>query len=367
MKSIINFKGFLIFCLLIIISNKSNSNECLTKKGLNIGFIENSYIDYKYYLYYALGDYSQTNDIKFIISEVNQNADEFDIIFGEYRDLKKLSLNQTQIPNEVLDFYKNNKIEIIENLLPLDLDTFILLSQENIQSLTFEELSELYDPIKYTLGMSFKPKEDIINLLIYHLEHPSIDFNKLPFEQILDLFVKTYENQNKNILNNNFTEIYNSFENSENIYTLFSDGILLNKNIEFESFQLFPKSKFIWDDEKGTYQENFENIPLSFYGFSAYLNDFQSSDFICYLIDEKVRLKAFKDFNIQLSPLSIYEVENIKDKLPKKYLKILSNKNKNIYTPKYSLEYKKYDLFLKVIFDEKENEDLFGNRNYLNR
>ena len=107
MKSIINFKVFLIFCLLIIISNKSYSNECLTKKVLNIGFIENRYIDYKYYLYYALGDYSLLNDIEFTISEVNQNANEFDIIFGEYRDLEKLSLNQTQIPDKVLNFYND--------------------------------------------------------------------------------------------------------------------------------------------------------------------------------------------------------------------------------------------------------------------
>ena len=62
---------------------------------------ENSYIDYKYYLYYALGDYSLLNDIEFTISEVNQNANEFDIIFGEYRDLKKLAsqlqINQNKI------------------------------------------------------------------------------------------------------------------------------------------------------------------------------------------------------------------------------------------------------------------------------
>jgi len=44
---------------------------------LNIGFIENNYIDYKYYLYYALGDYSLINDVEFTISEVNQNANEF--------------------------------------------------------------------------------------------------------------------------------------------------------------------------------------------------------------------------------------------------------------------------------------------------
>ena len=209
MKSIINFKGFLIFCLLIIISNKSNSNECLTKKGLNIGFIENSYIDYKYYLYYALGDYSLLNDIEFTISEVNQNANEFDIIFGEYRDLEKLSLNQTQIPDKVLNFYNDNEIEITGNLFPLDLDTFIILSKDNNQRLTFEEFSELYNPIKYTLGMSFQTKEDIINLLIYHLEQPSINLNSVSFELIADLFLKTYENLNKNILNNDFLEVYN--------------------------------------------------------------------------------------------------------------------------------------------------------------
>ena len=108
MKSLINFKGFLIFFLLTL-SNNSNSNECLIKKELNIGFIENSYIDYKYYLYYALGDYSLLNDIEFTISEVNQNANEFDFIFGEYRDLEKLSLNQTQIPDKVLNFYNDNE------------------------------------------------------------------------------------------------------------------------------------------------------------------------------------------------------------------------------------------------------------------
>ena len=117
MKSIINFKGFLIFCLLIIISNKSNSNECLTKKGLNIGFIENSYIDYKYYLYYALGDYSLLNDIEFTISEVNQNANEFDIIFGEYRDLEKLSLKRNNSRGKVKRSKKVKRIRIGINLL----------------------------------------------------------------------------------------------------------------------------------------------------------------------------------------------------------------------------------------------------------
>ena len=366
MKSIINFKGFLIFCLLIIISNKSNSNECLTKKGLNIGFIENSYIDYKYYLYYALGDYSLLNDIEFTISEVNQNANEFDIIFGEFKDLAKLSLNQTQVPNKVLNFYNDNEVEVMGNIFPLDLDTFILLSQDDYEKLNFEEFSELYNPIKYTLGMSFKTKEDIINLILYHLEQPSINVNSLSFELTADLFSKTYQNLNKNIVSNNFLEVFNSYENSENVYTLFSDGILLNKNVDFKSFQLFPKSKYIWDSDEGVFKESIESKPLSFYGFSAYLNNSQSSGLLCYLIDEKVRIKAFKDFNIQLSPLSINEVSSIENDLPDSYKKILENKNKNVLKPNYSLENKNYDLFSGLIFGKYKYDDIIDNQDYLN-
>ena len=361
-----NTKVLLIFFLSLIFQKNSIANECLIKKELNIGFIENNYIDYKYYLYYALGEYSLINDVEFTISEVNQNANEFDIIFGEFRDLAKLSLNQTQVPNKVLNFYNNNEVEFMGNIFPLDLDTFILLSQDNYEKLNFEEFSELYNPIKYTLGMSFKTEEDIINLILYHLEQPSINVNSLSFELTADLFSKTYQNLNKNIVNNNFLEVFNSYENSENVYTLFSDGILLNKNIEFRSFQLFPKSKYIWDSEEGVFKENLESKPLSFYGFSAYLNNSQSSGFLCYLIDEEVRLKAFKDFNIQLSPLSINEVRSIEDDLPDNYKKILENKNKNIYKPNYSSENKNYDLFSGLIFGKYKYEDIIDNQDYLN-
>ncbi len=344
----------------------STSNECLKKEKLNIGLFENSYIDYKYYLYYTLGEYSLLNNIEFTISEVNQNANEFDILFGEYGDLTKLSLRPTQIPDKVLSFYNNNEVEITENLFPLDLDTFILLSKDNHKKLTFEEFSKLYNPIKYTLGMSFKSEEDIINLMTYHLEKPSIDLNSLTFDLTADLFTKSYENINKNIINNSFSEVYTSYENSENVYTLFSDGILLYKNIDFRSFQLFPKSKYTWDDEVGIFIENLEIKPLSFYGFSAYLNDSQSSGFLCYLIDEEVRLKTFKDFNIQLSPLSINELKNIKEELPDSYIKILENKNKNILKPNYSSERQNYDLFLGLIFGRNKFEGIFDNQDYLN-
>ena len=361
-----NSKVFLIFFLLLIFQKNSIANECLIKKELNIGFIENNYIDYKYYLYYALGEYSLINDVEFTISEVNQNANEFDIIFGEFKDLAKLSLNKTQIPNKVLNFYNDNEVEVMGNIFPLDLDTFILLSQDDYEKLNFEEFSELYNPIKYTLGMSFKTKEDIINLIIYHLEQPSINVNSLSFELTADLFSKTYQNLNKNIVNNNFLEVFNSYENSENVYTLFSDGILLNKNIEFRSFQLFPKSKYIWDNDDGVFKKSIDSKPLSFYGFSAYLNNSQSSGLLCYLIDEEVRLKAFRDFNIQLSPLSINEVRSIEDDLPDNYKKILENKNKNVLKPNYYLENKNYDLFSGLIFGKYKYDDIIDNQDYLN-
>ena len=366
MKFLNNLKIILIFLLLFLVPSSLVSNECLTKNKLNIGLIENNYLDYKYYLYYALGEYSSLNNVEFTIREINQDANEFDIIFGEFRDLAKLSLNPTQIPDKVLKFYKDNQIEVTENLFPLDLDTFILISQDDNNKLTFEEFSELYNPIKYTLGMSFQTKEDIINLITYHLEQPFIDLSSLSFELTTHLFAKTYENLNKNIIKNNFLEVYNSYENLENVHTLFSDGILLNKNINYKSFQLFPKSKFIWDDEEGLFRENLDNKPISFYGFSAYLNNSQSSGFLCYLIDEEVRFKAFKDFNIQLSPLSINEIKNIKDELPNNYIKILENKNKNIFKPNYSSEDKNYDLFLSLIFGKNKFNEIFGNHDYLN-
>ena len=366
MKFSYNSKVFLILFFLFIFQKNSIANECLIKKELNIGFIDNNYIDYKYYLYYALGEYSLINDVEFTISEVNQNANEFDIIFGEFRDLAKLSLNQTQIPNKVLNFYNDNEVEVMGNIFPLDLDTFILLSQDDYEKLNFEEFSELYNPIKYTLGMSFKTKEDIINLIAYHLEQPSINVNSLSFELTADLFSKTYQNLNKNIVNNNFLEVFNSYENSENVYTLFSDGILLNKNIEFRSFQLFPKSKYIWDSDEGVFKKSIDSKPLSFYGFSAYLNNSQGSGLLCYLIDEEVRLKAFRDFNIQLSPLSINEVRSIEDDLPDNYKKILENKNKNVFKPNYSSENKNYDLFSGLIFGKYKYDDIIDNQDYLN-
>ena len=60
---------------------------------------------------------------------------------------------------------------------------------------------------------------------------------------------------NKNILDTNFIEIYDSFENKENLFTLFNDGILLYKNLSNNHFRLFPQSEYIWDKNRGVYKK----------------------------------------------------------------------------------------------------------------
>ncbi len=364
----LKFKFYYLIILLLIISTKGIlSEECSIKQEIKVGLIKNIFIDYKYYLYYTLGEFSKKNQIKFKIEEVNNNVDEFDIIFGEYRDLEKLSINKIEIPQKISRFYKNNEIEILNNILPLDLDTFILLNHDNAQKLNFEELIDVYSPIKYTVGLSYLSKENNFNLLIYQFEKNTINFRSLTFDLAKDLFNKLYRNINKNILYANYLDIYNSHENYENIYTLFSDGALLYKNINYSSFQLFPKSKYIWDHEKGYFIENLNQNPSSFYGFSAYINNAQNYGFLCYLVEEDVRLKTFTDFNIQISPFSMNEVVKIKNDIPDKYKIILEEKNKFILEPNYNLEYENFEKITDILFNQDKYFDMFDSSNYLNR
>lgn len=361
----LKLKYVLIF-VLVFVTKEILSDECSIKDEIKIGLIENNYIDYSYYLYYTLGKFSKKNLINFEINQVNNNADEFDIIFGEYRDLKKLSTNKIKIPKSVSDFYYNNEIKISDNIFPLDLDTFILLSHDKKTQLNLESLVDVYSPIKYTLGLSFLSNEDIINLLIYQIEKNKINLNSLTFELSVNLLNKIYKNINKNILYSNYLDIYNSYENHENIYTLFSDGVLLYKNLDYQSFQLFPKSNYIWDEEKGYFRQNINQNPISFYGFSAYVSSTDNSGFLCYLIEEDVRSKTFENFNVQISPLSLYELVNINQDISDEYKTILENKNKFIFNPNYKLEYDNLEIVKDVFFNQNRNYDIFDSTNYLN-
>ena len=68
------------------------------------------------------------------------------------------------------------------------------------------DIKDPYD--KEVIRLNSEPKTitrlweiaNIINLITYHLEQPSINLNSLSFELTADLFAKSYENLNKNIL-----------------------------------------------------------------------------------------------------------------------------------------------------------------------
>ena len=175
-----------------------------------------------------------------------------------------------------------------------------------------------------------------------------------------------HKNFNNNILESNFSELYNSHDIAENIYTVFNDGILLYKNLKYSDFDLFPISKYKWDKDTGTFKKNNKHLPFSFYGFSAYINNTNHFGFICHLLDEDVRLNTFKSFNIQISPLSIFELNNFDREIDDKYKLILENKNKNILNQNEFISFDTYNNLIKLIFEDKDYSDLIK-LNYLNK
>ncbi len=356
-----------LFVVFLFIYSPLFSEECNSNSTLKIGLYKNQYIDYRYYLYYTLGEYASNKSIDYELSYLDNNANEFDIIFGEYYDLEKLSLKSISYPKKIENFYQANNIEINHNIFPLDLDTFVIITKSRSKEMNFEELSKIQDPIRYTLGMSFAPPESFFKIFNYSLNSKVIGKSDNIIEFKLNTFKEAYKNINKNILINNYQDVYNSYQGSENLFTLFSDGVLLNKDIEFEDFYSFPNSKYLWNEEKGHYEINQRNnIPFSFYGFSAYLNNSNQNGFICYLISEDLRLKSFRNFNIELSPLSLNELNSIVDTIPVKYKELLEIKNKKIYKEDYSRDLNNYKDYIDIIFGKKNYIDLFSNFDYLN-
>ncbi len=350
---------------LIFISNNLKSKECINTDILKIGIIENDYIDYKYYLYYMLGEYTHSKSIKFELKSVENDIDEFDIIFGEYYDLYNLSISKINLPDKIKNFYTNNELNITENLLPLDLDTFILLSNSEFIQINLEDLVNHYNQVKYTLGFSIKSKENLYKMINHILDTNEFNFNDITIESKLDLLSKSYKNLNRRLMNGNFLEIYNSYEDNENVFTLFSDGILLYKNINYKGFQLFPKSKYFWNKEKGFFENKDTFEPISHFGFSAFINNMNQTDFICFLLDKDNRLNSFKNFNIELSPLSMSEVKDIENDIDDNHKIILESKNKFI---KSINNLDKKDVFndlIDILLNKKTYEDIY-NKEYTN-
>ena len=360
-----NFQIYFLFILFFIIKTLSG-NECGTNSPLKIGLIENDYINYEYYLYYELGNFAVDKNLEFEIQKVENNVNEFDIIFGEYYDLIKLSQNKVNYPTNIKNFYSENNIEISNNIFPLDLDTFILTSKNIEKKINnLEDLSKYYDPVRYTLGINFKLKNEVSKIIAYNTGYTEFNLEIIENETLLNLFGKAYKNLNKNILSSDFLETYNSYENGENVYTLFNDGILLNKNFKYQTYQLFPQSKYKWNRDEGIFLEKSETVPYSYYGFSAYLNNTNEFGFLCHLIKDDVRNNSFKNFNIALSPLSANEVKGYEG-LPEGYIEILNSKNQNILNINYKNFSQKYELLKSIIFGNHSYQKSIKTNDYLN-
>ena len=360
-----NFQIYFLFILFFIIKTLSG-NECGTNSPLKIGLIENDYINYEYYLYYELGNFAVDKNLEFEIQKVENNVNEFDIIFGEYYDLIKLSQNKVNYPTSIKNYYSENNIELSNNIFPLDLDTFILISKNIEKKINnLEDLSKYYDPIRYTLGINFKLQNEVSKIIAYNTGYTDFNLEIIENETLLNLFGKAYKNLNKNILSSDFLETYSSYENGENVYTLFNDGILLNKNFKYQTYQLFPQSKYKWNRDEGIFFEKSETIPYSYYGFSAYLNNTNEFGFLCHLIKDDVRNNSFKNFNIALSPLSANEVKGYEE-LPEGYIEILNSKNQNILNINYKNFSQKYELLKSIIFGNHSYQKSIETNDYLN-
>ena len=360
-----NFQIYFLFILFFIIKTLSG-NECESNSPLKIGLIENDYINYEYYLYYELGNFAVDKNLEFEIQKVENNVNEFDIIFGEYYDLVKFSQNKVNYPTSIKNYYSENNIELSNNIFPLDLDTFMLISKNIEKKINnLEDLSKYYDPIRYTLGINFKLQNEVSKIIAYNTGYTDFNLEIIENETLLNLFGKAYKNLNKNILSSDFLETYNSYENGENVYTLFNDGILLNKNFKYQTYQLFPQSKYKWNRDEGIFLEKSETVPYSYYGFSAYLNNTNEFGFLCHLIKDDVRNNSFKNFNIALSPLSANEVKGYEG-LPEGYIEILNSKNLNILNINYKNFSQKYELLKSIIFGNHSYQKSIETNDYLN-
>ena len=363
MKHIHKFFSLVFFLLLY---SYSNAQECESTSTLRVGLLDDSFIDYRHYLYYELGNYALSKSIDFEFEYVDNNIDQFDLIFGEYNKLQKLSLSNLDLPEAINEFYSSNGIVVSNNLLPLDLDTYILSSQiKGIDVNNFEDLANYFDPIRYTLGASLLTPKINTEIIDFSLDNNTYDISNQNYERVLNLFNRSYPNINKNILSSNFIEIINSYENKENVFTLFSDGIILHKDFEYSSYQLFSQSNYQWDDKEGVYKDRLKTVPYSYYGFSAYINNSKQIGFICHLTKAEVRVNTFKSFNISISPLSEMEIANIEG-VDENYLQILKSKNTNIRKPKYEWFNENYDLNKNIIFGNIVFRDLINTDNYLN-
>ena len=167
----------------------------------------------------------------------------------------------------------------------------------------------------------------------------------------------------RGLINQNFNYKISILTN-QNLFTLFSDGILFYKNLEISNLNLFPQNNFIWNEDLGKFSNSSNPIPYSHYGFSAFINNTNHIGVLCHFTKEEVRDHTFRNFNLQIGPISMNELKNFEN-LPIGYEEIVNLKNKNIIDTDQNL-FGQIESIRKVIFGNSKYSDLIENNNYLN-
>jgi len=326
-----------IFIFVTIFINNSMAEETCPKneQDISVHLITDGYYNYEDYLHYSLGKFSSLNNNKYnlnISKEFDLGAINGDVIFGEFYELQKIIDKENSIttPKYIEDFYQRNNIKNSEknnNLYPLDLDTYILVSKEKINNIKNEEdIYNFFDQSKYTLSQSFYSKSETIKFMSFLLMDNEMNFKNPFFESILFNQKSKYSLLNKNTFLGSYEEVIDSFNNNENLFTVLPDGFAYHENINFINY---PNSEKIWDKEIGKFESNdIENI-TSFYGFSALVNKESAFNFLCYLTTSDSRKVIMKDFNLGISPFTVNDVSDI-DKISSQYKEILKLKSQNI-------------------------------------
>lgn len=361
------FKFVLIILIVYLNIPKTFAiNDLKDIELIKVALIKDEFKDYKNYIEYELSSYSSEKKIEYQLIETDnlENENNFDIIFGEYNSLTKYSKNVKEMNLCQTKFYEKNNIEISEDIFPIDLDSYLIFSnkyKKKIQS--FQDLSKLIDPLKYTIGFSLVKKNFVEDIFIFSSPNNlEVLYEDIIFLSNYSLLSRLNKNINKFTINSDHYDLYNSYINNENLFTIFEDGIILNKDFKYQYYQLFPQSNYQWDDEMGIFKKIDKLNQVSFFGLSVKLINDEYSDFFCFLTRNDRRKNAFENFNLGISPLSRNEVLNIS--VSEEYLKILDRKKNNIIN--LSDEYKNIFTNNNYIETKMKKINDYMSLNYLN-
>ena len=192
MPIIINIILITLISFKLLIAEEKKCPEL--ENNISVHLISDGFYKYDEYLHYSLGKFSSERKKIYnlnVANELDLIGVGSDIIFGEYNELKKLPTNEKKLitPKIIKDFFIKNEIkntEEINNIYPLDLDTFILISNKDTIDITHEEdIHKFINPNKYTLSQSFYSKSDTIKFFNYLLMDNHMDFKNPFFESIL--------------------------------------------------------------------------------------------------------------------------------------------------------------------------------------